>query len=335
MRSWTLAAVALVGLGCAVGCSRSKEQAPAPASSAVAAPSATGSGSAMGSGSAGGTSLRFDWTPPLRASVKQLSDIGGRKTGFEYDVVVAKAGNPDRIGVSFENVRFHGAETSSTLRLLSLAIADGEVFPPLEIARGGDLLELPGADQVMHDAVSTLAQKPDALPAEEARATKLLEASETREAIVAKVTERWALWVEAWTPLPVPFTAPVELPLEVPLLDGTKATTTVKFAAPVPVPGSPGLVRLSASWTVDGDRAREAAAHAARQALGEPDPPLEPGDGIQSVRRETRLDLDTNPATMRPRRALGTVTSTLVTTKGKTVSRRDVDEFLFDWQRAP
>lgn len=334
-----LIGIALVALA---GCSRTAEPVGAGSSAPLPPPVVASSASAPSAPSTAPeamapVSLHFDWTPPLRASVDQRSDIRGKKVRLRYDLVVSPAPGGQHLTVAHDRVRYleesgEIAGPESELRLAVAAIAEANIFPRMTVSKTGELVEMPSLDEEVEATVARLGRLPTAQPGDEATARKLIRDPELRASIASKVAERWTLWVEAWTSLPVPLVGPHESATEVPLPDGSKVQAPLRFAAPMPVPDLPELVRLSASSVLDGDRARDALLKVVRRVMTETSPSVDPGDYIATMRRESRMEVDTNPTTLRPHFARMTTVIRLADHKGKENVRREVHEYRFDWR---
>jgi hypothetical protein len=285
-------------------------------------------------------SLHFDWTPPLRASVTQFSDIRGKTARVRYDLVVSRAPGSEHLAVGHEGVRYLEIDGQTTgpeseLRLAAAALAEVNVFPTMTVSREGELVDLPSLDKVIEATITSLGRQPTARAGDEALARKFLAAPEMQASITSKVGERWTLWVGAWQSLPSPLSAPQELSVEIPLPDGSKIQAPMRFTAPTPLPGPGGLVRLSATSVLEGERARQAVLHAMRHIMQETDPSTDPATYIATVRREMRMEVETEAKTLRPHRAKMTMTISLADRNGKGSIRREVNEYTFDWHSSP
>jgi hypothetical protein len=117
--------------------------------------------------------------------------------------------------------------------------------------------------------------------------------------------------------------------------DGRKVRVPMKFTAPTLVLGSPGMVRLSATVALEGETAREFVLQLMRGVVREILPPGDPADYIANVRQEVRMEVETQIKTLRPHRAKSTMTLSMADRNGNGNTRRDVNEYTFDWHTSP
>jgi hypothetical protein len=150
---------------------------------------------------------------------------------------------------------------------------------------------------------------------------RLMRSPEMKARLTEKTGDYWMTWVGLWKDLR--------------LVPGQTWETTMDDGASAvyqhhgPVPGEPGLVRFSASIVLEGDVAKAEMA----DVLGESTRQLDVTDlpPVERVRREAHASADTDPLTLRPRRArLETIFD--VKMQGiPAISKREVNDYELDW----
>jgi hypothetical protein len=165
-------------------------------------------------------------------------------------------------------------------------------------------------------------------------AVALLDTPGVRAGLEQRVGLTWSTWVGSWT--------------EWDLAAGEKRTgdDVVAFAGeelPLalvaehlgPVPDAPGLVRLRASEVAEGEafvRAIASTVGTMMDAAGKAERP--PAGFYKTARRETTYQVDTDPATLRPWRAVFAMEMRMTFADGQEKHQLQRRESEFDWARA-
>ena len=164
-------------------------------------------------------------------------------------------------------------------------------------------------------------------PAKVAAIEHMMRSPEMKARLTEKTGDYWMTWVGLWKDLRL---SPGQT------WESTLGASTAVYRHHGPVPGEPGLVRFSADIVLEGEKAKAMLA----ELLGEmtrqmnlPDVPSKVPP-VERIRREERVSVDTDPLTLRPRRARMETLSEMKMQGMAASTKREVDDYEFDWSAA-
>jgi hypothetical protein len=159
----------------------------------------------------------------------------------------------------------------------------------------------------------------------------MMRSPEMKAALAEKSGDYWHVWVGLW--------------LGVHLAPGEKKTTALSVGtmgeaaeAPAtvehhgPVPGEPGLVRLSMDAVLEGEQAKAALSGILKEMQRQLHVPEMPR--FLRMRRETHVGADIDPLTAKPRRVRTEVKWDAEIEGAGALKKHQVDEYEFDWSPA-
>lgn len=296
------------------------EKGPAPSSSAAAsvmpaAPSAPAS--------AAKPTFRFAWKVPCRVPVEERIEKDGVTMRARFTLSAKSEG--DEVLVNWDGmqiVEVNGQAMTPELQsqlapLLVVMLA----LPTLVVSRDGHWKGARGMNELLDRMIAAklISPNPEAIAA--------MRSPQTQAAVSASVGDQWNAWVGAW----IGWTAaPGDK------VDAMRATSLGGREIPTRVRAehlgttADGTVRLAATTTIGGEEAMRAVAGFAEGLT----PKAKGLDaGAMHLSKVTRVEVETDPATLQPRRARYAEDIT-VEAPEKTRSSRTVREDRFDWSRA-
>lgn len=279
----------------------------------------------------------FQWRAPCRVPVEELVEKKGKTARLRYVVVVQS--RPDgRLSVRLEEMSFveaNGLDVTSPewQARLAPALAMVATLPVLVVTPEGEHVATEGIDAMVERVLSSKAFTGGSMPKESSNAAaKLLRSDAMKELLAEKMTEYWAAWVEAWIGGTLAPGEVFEGDIEVPL-GGQQVPTKMRFEHHGPVERGSKLVRLSLAMRQTGDVAAAGMASIVRMLIQESGQGPLKGVKIESFNRVMRAETETDPASLRPRRARHEVETQMIVA-GKKLSQREVHDSRFDWAKA-
>jgi hypothetical protein len=267
--------------------------------------------------------LRFAWPVPGRVAVTHRAEKGGHVTTMRYDLAVTRnaAGMLEVRFAHFIFLDFDGKDLRSPPygKVVEDLAKLAAMIPTMLVSPEGEYAGVSGMDEMV-EAILAHENTPGKDPAAIAAAARLLRSPEMKARLTERTGDYWMTWVGLWKDLR--------------LVPGQTWETTMDGASAVyhhhgPVPGERGLVRFSAIIVLEGEPARAQLA----DVLGEVTRQLGVTDlpPVERMRREVRASADTDPLTLRPRRArLETILDVKVQGIPAT-SKREVNDYELDW----
>jgi hypothetical protein len=263
----------------------------------------------------------------------------GRSAKTRYTVTVAKgeAGGDVRIHVQdYEFLEMEGrkADDPALAPVLAVALPMAKIFPDLVVGPDGRVKDVVGLDAAIENVLSELEKSGDENVRKAAPPLRTqLTSPQARPLLTAESKTYWEVWVGAWTAVTLAEGGTDRTTRTVSGPDGSpiEAPTTIRRMR---APEDAGCTRLLIETLLDGDLAKQALdAWVKRMTAASGKAPPAP-DYFQGFRQANRLLVVTDPATMRPRRAVREDSRTLaIKDEG---DRTDIErhDYSFEWAPA-
>jgi hypothetical protein len=274
---------------------------------------------------------RFGWGAPCRVPVRESTEKKGKTARMSYFVDVRRRadGNLEVRLDDFAFLALDGNDVSGShwRERLAPALTLASTIPVFQVSPKGEYVGAEGIEEAIERVLSARA-----LPAEQAEQMRqMLTSPLMAAALEEKVGDTWRTWVESWIDWSV---APGQSKSEngaIQLATGAEVPIVLRLEH---LGFRDGHAHLRATNVLSGDaflQALKPFLENIEKSVGNNEPILE---AIGEGRRETILEVETVPATLRPRRTRAE-TRTEITMKNGTVSRqREIREIEWDWARA-
>ncbi len=279
----------------------------------------------------------FSWPVPGRVTVTERTEKKGQAAVMRYDIAIARAADGRRIELRYENMRFlevAGRSVTSTAAQAELApvLALASAIPTTVVSPEGKYEDMVGLEEMIEALLRHL-REDLATPAGQMKATEATLRSPAMVAqLRAKLGDTWGLWVGLWVGLELAPGATLDVETSIPMPDGSTVPGSLTFEHLGKAAAPPGAVRLSARTLLEGEEARKAMERWIRGvAKSTPGAPTPPERIFESFRRETRVSVVTDLATLRPAHARSEMNVTVKETSGKSATSREVHDYTFEW----
>ncbi|MDI1444330.1 hypothetical protein [Polyangium sp. 6x1] len=313
----------------------------ASSTSSTAAPTSPGSAKAQtgdaapeGGPQEGEQSFTFGWKVPCRVPVEQLSDKKGTTARLRYMLSVKPGadGNLDLTFSDFQFLELNGQDITGPelQKQLAPALAMTSAMPSLIVSREGEYLGVRGLDEMIERilAMPSFNKDPKIAP----KVAAMMRSPAIKASLEAKMGDYWNGWVGAWNGLSLAPGASREDDDSIEVGD-EEIPTRVRVENHGPVDGAKKLVRLSLVSTMSGTSASAGLAAFTRSLMRGAGTDLSKNLNVERVNRVITLDVETDPATLRPRRARYVMELEMMV-NGQMSASRETREERFDWEHA-
>jgi hypothetical protein len=273
---------------------------------------------------------------PGRAAVTQVALKDGHTSTMRYDLTTKRSADGGHLEVRFERFQFVEFD-GKLLRAPELHAVREELekmaslIPTLLVSPEGEFTGVEGLDEMIDALLAWQRGQKKRDPATTAKVEAFMRSPEMKAAMTQKTGDYWQVWVGLW--------------LDLHLVPGEKKTTSLSMgsfaggaSSPAtfehhgPVPGEPGLVRLSMRSLLEGEQAKAAVSGVLQEMQRQLRLPEMPR--ILRMRRDTQASTDIDPLTARPRRVRMEVTWDGEIEGHGALSKREMNEYEFDWSPA-
>jgi hypothetical protein len=281
------------------------------------------------------TAFRFAWPVPGRVAVAHRGTKDGQTLTMRYDLTTRRAAEGGPVEVRFERFEFidldgvdlRAAEHRPVVAQLQVAVA---AIPVLLVSPEGEFVGVTAMDQMI-DAVLKLTDDGKD-PKKRAAVSRTMHSPEVKALLEEKTGDYWAVWVGLWKDLRLVPGQRWETMFESKAAGGAVVRTPTLFEHHGATPGAPGLVRLSMESVTEGEQARAAAAGLLAEIASQMGQSTMPR--VLRVRRELHASVDTDPDTLRPKRARLETLLEMHLDGHPPARRRQIDEYELDWPSA-
>ncbi len=268
------------------------------------------------------TTFTFAWSLPCSVPVEERSERDGVSAHLRFSLGL-RALADGRIEVRWDDmdfVEFMGEPlTPERRKEMAPVLAVMTFVPNMFVTKHGAFVGIGEIDKML--------ERLDALGVVKPEGIKTLRTPEARAALSTSVGNYWQTWVGAWAGLQLARG-------EVREGEGFLAFGNHKLPAHTRIgyvgddPG--GLARLSSTTTMEGSEALAALKGAIGAVSGSP----LPADGsVTGMRYMSRMDVQTDPATLRPRRTHYEIRAE-ITDNGESKPQKESRDDEFSWERA-
>jgi len=281
--------------------------------------------------------LRFAWTVPSTGVVTETTTKKGRTGRTRYRITLSRMEQGDdlRLRISdFELLSVAGAALEDRVQRAVLSALSGAI-PDLVIGPDGRLRDVVGFERVMEATLAAFEKMDPAPPAEVIEGVRRqLSSPHWVATIKQSAGDFWTCWVGVWAGLEVRPGAKHEMETSIPLPDGSTLAVPAIVERHGSAEGPAGAVKLTFTSTIEGENGRilaDAITRALRQTTGR-----EPPEGTyESMRRVVRLEVTTDPATLRPVRATSEKTTSVKVKGQPEAAQVERHEYEFAWDSPP
>lgn len=277
---------------------------------------------------------RFAWGTPCRVRATEMSNKDGNAIKVTFDVVVEPDARTDELRVRLDNYGFlevngQDATTPELRAALRDATAAASLVPAMRVTKTGEFLGVADLEQSINKIIENPVLKSvaqDAAQVREAMLSPQMLASFTNE-----MGAIWATWVGRWLEHRPAKGKRLELTEQVEI-GQAKVSAPVTFSNLGEI--AQGTIRLRTESTMRGKDMAGALREFVRGMAASFGAKPAQLDVFVDAERHLVMEVDTDPATLRPRRALFDSSLRLTETGGKIQTRQMRRETTFDWSHA-
>jgi hypothetical protein len=271
---------------------------------------------------------------PGKVAVTQMTQKDGHTATMRYDLTTKRSADGARMEVRFERFKFvelDGQDARSPEVHASIEEVErmAATIPTLLVSREGEYVGVDGLDEMIDSLLAWERGRKKMDPVKVADLARLMRSPEMKEALSNKCGDYWRVWVGMWKELRL-------APNEKKATTFTMGTAGSEFPATFehhgPVPGEPGLVRLSMESVLEGEQAKAALAGILQQMQQQLHVLQMPR--ILRMRRETHAGVDIDPLTGKPHRARSDVAWEAEIEREGVLKKHQIDEYELDWSPA-
>lgn len=275
--------------------------------------------------------LRFAWPVPSHVRVTERIERKGQEAVLRYQASLVP-GAGDRLELRLSGIEFVRSPLAAAAPAASAVESLVDTLQPtLVISREGLLEDVVGFERAI-DAGLALARNTLKDPEAAKRVESFFRSPPVTAAMKSKSGEYWELWVGVWAGAELRPGDDVTVDLPIPMPDGSSVKQRTRVRHLGPDPQTKGHVRLSLEGTLEGSEFAGAMARVVGALIPEARrSQAQPADTLVAARRDTRLSVVTEAATLRPREARSEVTITITVKGGEKHTRIDRRDYRFDW----